>query len=62
MTEPMRSATPSASERWLRHFITDWCPVCQIDPEHPERDRLCRIGGELRAAAIAESRKETKVA
>lgn len=40
----------SASERWGRHYI--WCEVCQIDEREPEKDRLCAIGSELRAASI----------
>jgi len=57
--EPERSL--SASDRWRRHYVGPpgiGCPVCQIDERDPWRDRLCAIGSELRAAAIADSRKD----
>lgn len=48
----------SPSSRWGRHYIN--CEVCDIDLDHPERHRLCRIGAELRDAAIADMRPQAK--
>jgi len=54
-----RNATsPSASERWRRHYFA--CEVCCEDERAPERFRLCAIGSELRAASIEAYRAANK--
>jgi hypothetical protein len=43
----------SASERWMRHFLWNDCPICNRG-ETSDKDVFCPRGTRLREAALAE--------